>query len=144
MSLLAFALFLYLEGIYMQNEIKVVMVEPHKNPTVTTIKTKLENLQKAVGGLIEFINIEDNVCILCNEEGKLIGLEGNRTLGDDILVGTFYICGSNNEGELTSLTDSQIEKYIQFFWKPQTFTQQEIEDTLVFKFIPFEDWEDLL
>ena len=144
MSLLAFALFLYLEGIYMQNEIKVVMVEPHKNPTVTTIKTKLENLQKAVGGLIEFINIEDNVCILCNEEGKLIGLEGNRTLGDDILVGTFYICGSNNEGELTSLTDSQIEKYIQFFWKPQTFTQQEIEDTLVFKFIPFEDWENLL
>ena len=40
MSLLAFALFLYLEGIYMQNEIKVVIVEPHKNPTITTIKTK--------------------------------------------------------------------------------------------------------
>ncbi len=128
----------------MQNEIKVVMVEPHKNPTITTIKTKLENLQEAVGGLIEIIDIEDDVCILCNEEGKLIGLEGNRRLSDDILVGTFFVCGSNNEGELTSLTDSQIEKYIQFFWEPQTFTQQEIENTLVFKFIPFEDWEDLL
>ena len=144
MSLSAFALFLYLEVIKMQNEIKVLMVEPHKNPTVTTIKTKLENLQKAVGGLIEIIDIEDNVCILCNEEGKLIGLEGNRKLGDDILVGTFFVCGSNDEGELTSLTDSQIEKYIQFFWEPQTFTQQKIENTLVFKFIPFEDWEDLL
>ena len=128
----------------MQNEIKVVMVEPHKNHTITTIKTKLENLQEAVGWLIELIDIEDNVSILCNEEGKLIGLEGNRKLGDDILVGTFFVCGSNNEGELTSLTDSQIEKYIQFFWEPQTFTQQEIENTLVFKFIPFEDWEDLL
>ena len=128
----------------MQNEIKVVIVEPHKNPTITTIKTKLENLQEAVGGLIEIIDIEDDVCILCNEEGKLIGLEGNRKLGDDILVGTFFVCGSNDEGELTSLTDSQIEKYIQFFWEPQTFTQQEIENTLVFKFIPFEDWEDLL
>lgn len=128
----------------MRNEIKVVIVEPHKNPTITTIKTKLENLQEAVGGLIEIIDIEDNVCILCNEEGKLTGLEGNRALGEDILVGTFYVCGSNNEGELTSLTDSQIEKYIQFFWEPQTFTQQEIENTLVFKFIPFEDWEDLL
>lgn len=41
----------------MQNEIKVVMVEPHKNPTITTIKPKLENLQKAVGGLIELIDI---------------------------------------------------------------------------------------
>lgn len=128
----------------MQNEIKVLMVEPHKNPTVTTIKNKLENLQEAVGGLIEIIDIEDNVCILCNEEGKLIGLEGNRKLGDDILVGTFFVCGSNDEGELTSLTDSQLEKYIKFFWQPQTFTQQEIENTLVFKFIPFEDWEDLL
>ena len=128
----------------MQNEIKVVIVEPHKNPTITTIKTKLENLQEAVGGLIEIIDIEDDVCILCNEEGKLIGLEGNRRLSDDILVGTFFVCGSNDEGELTSLTDSQIEKYIKFFWEPQTFTQQEIENTLVFKFIPFEDWEDLL
>ena len=128
----------------MRNEITVVIVEPHKKPTITTIKTKLENLQEAVGGLIEIIDIEDDVCILCNEEGKLTGLEGNRALGEDILVGTFYVCGSNNEGELTSLTDSQIEKYIQFFWEPQTFTQQEIENTLAFKFIPFEDWEDLL
>lgn len=128
----------------MQNEIKVVMVEPHKNPTITTIKTKLENLQKAVGGLIEIIDIEDDVCILCNEEGKLIGLEGNRSFGNDILVGTFYVCGSNDEGELISLTDSQIDQYIKFFWEPQTFTQEEIEDSIVFKFIPFQDWEDLL
>lgn len=128
----------------MQNEIKVVIVAPHKNPTITTIKTKLENLQEAVGGLIEIIDIEDDVCILCNEEGKLIGLEGNRKLGDDILVGTFFVCGSNNEGELTSLTDKQIDKYINFFWEPQTFTQGEIEDSIVFKFIPIEDWEDLL
>lgn len=128
----------------MQNEIKVVMVEPNKHPIVTTIKTKLENLQEAVGGLIEIIDIEPNICILCNEEGKLIGLEGNRKLGDDILVGTFYVCGSNDEGDLVSLTDSQIDKYIKFFWEPQTFTQGEIEDSIVFKFIPIEDWEDLL
>mgnify|MGYP003292857525 CR=1 FL=1 len=124
----------------MQNEIKVVMVEPHKNPTITTLKNKLENLQEAVGGLIEFINIEDNVCILCNEEGKLIGLEGNRKVGNDILVGTFYVCGSNNEGELTSLNQYQLDTYLELFWEPQTFTQAEIENTLVFKFIPFEDW----
>lgn len=43
----------------MQNEIKLVMVEPHKNPTVTTLKNKLESLQEAVGGLIEIIDIED-------------------------------------------------------------------------------------
>lgn len=128
----------------MQKEIKVVMVEPNKHPTVTTIKNKLENLQEAIGGLIEIINIEDTVCILCNEEGKLIGLEGNRKLKDDILVGTFYVCGSNEEGELTSLTSSQIDKYLKFFWRPQTFSETEIEKTITFKFLSFEDWEDLL
>lgn len=129
----------------MQNEIKVIMVEPHKKPTITTLKNKLENLQEAVGGLIEIINIEDNVCILCNEEGKLIGLEGNRRLADDdIIVGAFYVCGSNDEGELTSLNQSQIDHYIKFFREPQTFTQEEIEDSIVFKFIPFENCEDLI
>ncbi len=128
----------------MQNEIKVVIVEPDKHPTITTIQTKLENLQEAVGGLIEIINIEDNICIICNEEGKLIGLEGNRRLADDIIVGTFYVCGSNDEGELTSLNQCQIDKYIKFFWEPQTFTETEIENSIVFKFLPIEDWDDLL
>ena len=27
-----------------------------------------------------------------------MGLEGNKSLGDDILVGNFYICGSDAEG----------------------------------------------
>ena len=125
----------------MEKEIKVVMVEPNKHPTITTLKTNLKNLQEAVGGLIEIIDIEDDVCILCNEEGKLIGLEGNRKLGDDILVGTFYVCGSNDESELISLTDTQIDKYRNIFWEPQTFTQVEIENSIVFKFIPFDDWE---
>ena len=123
----------------MEKEIKVVMVEPNKHPTITTLKTNLKNLQEAVGGLIEIIDIEDDVCILCNEEGKLIGLEGNRRLADDIIVGTFYVCGSNDEGELTSLNQRQIDQYTNFFREPQTFTRQEIENTLVFKFIPFED-----
>ena len=127
----------------MQNEIKVVMVEPNKHPIVTTIKTKLENLQEAVGGLIELINIEDNICILCNEEGKFV-LEGNRRFGNDIIAGTFYVCGSNDEGELISLNQCQIDKYLKLFWEPQIFTQKEIENTIVFKFIPFEDWEDLI
>ena len=79
-----------------QKEIKVLMVEPGKHPRVTTLKNDLDSLQEAVSigveqkGLIEIIGIAEGVCILCNEEGKLIGLEGNRRLGADILVGVFY------------------------------------------------------
>ena len=67
-------------------EITVLMVEPGKHPKVTTLKDDLDNLQKAVSigadyqGLIEFVSLRNGDCIMCNEEGKLIGLEGNRRL----------------------------------------------------------------
>ena len=80
-----------------QKEITVLMVEPGEHPRVTTLKNNLDSLQKAVSigakgqGLIEIISLENGDCILCNEEGKLIGLEGNRRFGDDILTGVFYV-----------------------------------------------------
>ena len=60
------------------------MVEPGKHPKVTTLKDDLDSLQKAVSigadyqGLIEFVSLGNGDCIMCNEEGKLIGLDGNR------------------------------------------------------------------
>ena len=77
-------------------ELTALMVEPGKHPKVTKIKDDLDSLQKAVSigadyqGLIEFVSLGNGDCIMCNEEGKLIGLDGNRRLGNDILVGVFY------------------------------------------------------
>ena len=65
-------------------ELTVLMVEPSKHPKVTTLINDLDSLQKAVSigadyqGLIEIISIGNGDCLLCNEEGKLIGLDGNR------------------------------------------------------------------
>ncbi len=119
-----------------QKEIRVLMVEPGKHPKVTTIKNDLDSLQKAVSigcehqGLIEIIGIEDRVCILCNEEGKLIGLEGNRRLGNDILVGVFYVTGEDGRGNLISLPDDKIQRYRKLFWHPETFTPDEIVSSI--------------
>lgn len=74
-----------------EKQMEVLMVEPGKYPYVTTIKNELEAMQKAVGGYIEAISLEDGNVIILNEEGKLMGLEGNRALGDDILVGPFLL-----------------------------------------------------
>ena len=97
-----------------QKEIRVLMVEPGKHPRVTMLQDDLDSLQKAVSigadyqGLIEIISIGNGDCILCNEEGKLIGLDGNRRIGNDIIVGVFYIMSENEEGELVSLSDKKI------------------------------------
>ena len=119
-----------------QKEITVLMVEPGRHPKVTTLKDDLDSLQKAVSigaeyqGLIEFISLGNGDCIMCNEEGKLIGLEGNRRLGNDILVGVFYIMSENVDGELISLTERKIKRYTNLFWEPETFDRTDIENSL--------------
>ena len=124
-----------------EKEIKVLMVEPGKAPKVTTIKNELESLQDAVSigaderGLIEIITISEDVCILCNEEGKLIGLEPNRRLGDDILCGVFYVTG-NGEEDLASLSDDLVEEYSKVFEKPESFEDGDVERTIKTLFFP--------
>ena len=72
-----------------EKEIKVLKVKPHEHPEVYMLKNTLEAMQEAVGGYIDIVGLDDNVCILLNDEGKLIGLEGNRRIGSDIIVGNF-------------------------------------------------------
>ena len=123
-----------------QKELTVLMVEPGQHPKVTKIKDDLDALQKAVSigadyqGLIEFVSLGNGDCIMCNEEGKLIGLEGNRRLGDDILVGVFYIMSENEDGELLSLTDAKIKRYTELFWEPEIFDRAEIDATMTCRF----------
>ena len=123
-----------------ETNITVLMVEPGKNPVVTTIKNDLDSLQKAVSlgadhqGLIEIIGIDDNVCILCNEEGKIIGLEPNRRFYNDILCGVFYVVGEDDEGNLTSLPSDMQEKYSKLFWEPENIDPSDITPRM--RFIP--------
>ena len=122
-------------------EITVLMVEPGKHPKVTNLMDDLDSLQKAVSigadyqGLIEIISLGNGDCLLCNEEGKLIGLEGNRRLDDDIIVGVFYIMSEDKEGNLISLTDKKIQYYTKLFWDPEKFDRTDIEATLICHFI---------
>ena len=78
-----------------ENVIKVLKVKPHEHPEVCMLENSLEAMQEAVGGYIDIVGLDDNACILLNDEGKLIGLEGNRRIGSDIIVGDFFVCGSD-------------------------------------------------
>lgn len=127
-----------------QKEIKVLMVEPGKHPKESMLQNDLDSLQKAVSigsdhqGLIEIIGIDDRVCILCNEEGKLIGLEGNRRVGNDIIAGVFYVVGEDGRGNLVSLPDDEIEKYRKLFWEPEFFSDEAVADAIAVYFV--EGW----
>lgn len=95
-------------------KIRVLIVEPNKEPYQARIKKGLEEKQKIVGGLIEFVELEHNVDLICNEEGKLLNLPLNRQIGNDIIAGTFFIAGQHY-GETISLSRKQIKKYKKIF-----------------------------
>lgn len=62
-------------------KISVLLVEPDKYPKVVEIDDTLEAMQEVVGGDIEeYMPFEDEVAIICNEEGKMLGLPLNRAI----------------------------------------------------------------
>ena len=107
---------------------EIVAVMPGCKPKRITIPHTLDAMQKQVGGYIQAIYpYEDLVAIVCNEEGKLLGMEPNRAIRDpdsneiiDIICGTFFICGLN-EDNFCSLTEEQMAYYEAMFHSPEMF-----------------------
>ena len=87
---------------------RILVVEPTKDPYVKEIDGSLASMQAIVGGFIQAVEpFEDpNVLLLCNEEAKLLGLpEGN--------------------GEsFCSLTDKQIQTYTRLYSREKLFVMQ--------------------
>lgn len=120
---------------------RVLIVEPHKVPYEADIGDDLFSMQQIVDGLIELVALDDNTLLVCNEKGKCMGLEGNRRVGRDIIAGTFFICGCDEEGEFCSLTDEMVEKYTERFRKDEHYTAEEVEDAIFVEVYP-SDMED--
>lgn len=127
-----------------QKKIKVLMIEPMKHPTEVELDNDLECLQKAVSigtnyvGLIEIIPIDEGIVILCNEEGKLNGLEGNRRINGDIIAGVFYISAEDEHGNLASLSHEDMERYKARFWNPEYYTDDDVQNALYYT---IEEWK---
>lgn len=108
---------------------KILMVEPGKMPCETEIDSGLEALQKAVGGDIQAVYpYEDPVAIVCNDEGKFMGMPLNRALYDDsgnmydIIAGNFLIVGLGEES-FSDLSPDLMEKYSEQFKHPEKFAR---------------------
>ena len=108
---------------------RVIVVEPKKKPMVQDIGSDLESMQKIVGGSIEAVYpFADPVALICNEEGKLLGLPLNRALRDDegnvydIISGTFFLCAAPpDSNHFAGLTDQQVKTYMEWFAMPEMF-----------------------
>ena len=107
---------------------RILFVEPNVEPRTVEIDGSLASMQSLVGGLIQAVYpFKDPVALICNDEGKLIGLPQNRPLkhpetGEiyDIVCGPFFLCSAPPDSEnFESLPDDLIEKYSKVFALPK-------------------------
>lgn len=110
-----------------KKELDALLVKPNEYPQKVTIGAELKDLQEAVGGTITAVYpFADPVAIVCNDEGKLLGLPMNRALRDehgqtcDVLTGSFLVVGLGKE-DFASLSPELAQKYEQHFHQPETF-----------------------
>ena len=118
-----------------EERMKVVMVEPNKPAYITEIGSDLASMQEAVGGLIEPIYFLGDAIMVGNEEAKLIGMDGNRRFGNNIVAGPFFICSekmTEDGAVFCSLSDELCEKYVQHFAQPQEISQDEVQRDMGF------------
>ena len=101
------------------------------------LEDSLEAMQRVVGGDIEeFMPYEEEIAIICNEEGKMNGMLPNRAIYSepegakgremvDIIFGQFFICYAPAESEkFLSLQKELAQKYEAQFKLPERFFKQ--------------------
>lgn len=112
------------------NHLTILVVEPGIPPYPRQILDTLQAMQAIVGGDIEATYpYEDPVALVCNSNGKFVGLQPNRLLrlenGDpyDVVCGTFFLAGLGGEN-FVSLTPEQIRKYGSLYSQEMLFPLQ--------------------
>ena len=94
---------------------KILIIEPNKQPYTERIWNDLESLRKKIGQEIEVIEY-NKVLIVYNARGLADNMPINRYIDELAIRGTFVITGNNTkEVDFVSLKDEEIEKYTEMF-----------------------------
>ena len=101
---------------------RILILENEKVPYEAEISYDIHAMQNVVDGSIEpiYFTPKDDAIVYCNDEFLLHNYAPNRFVGEILVHGTFFVVGNTRndygEWESCSLTDEQVEKYMQQFW----------------------------
>lgn len=94
----------------------VLLVAPMEPPKLVDIENSLESMQAIVGGLIQAVYpFDEPVALVCNDEGKLLGLPLNRCLRLE------------DSEHFESLSEEQMARYTERFRTPEFFVPKGAE-----------------
>ena len=105
------------------NNIKILVVEPNKQPYIKEIKNTISEIYGIVYFPFEILEIEKDVILISRLGAKDIkdkSFPTNRIFKNSIIHGNFVILGKNNN-DYISLTNEQIKKYFDIFSLDRNF-----------------------
>ena len=121
------------QDVISKNQITVLLIQVGQPPQTVSIDNSLEAMQQLVGGYIEeYMPFDDEVALICNEEGKINRMPLNRAVYDEkskamieIIAGDFFLAYAPvNSENFKSLPKELAEKYSEKFKYPERFYKQ--------------------
>ena len=111
----------------MENRIKVMVFEPLKEPYIENIKNVPEAYKSIVEGETEEVRLDEKTLLICNSEGKEKELVPNRTIGNDIICGTFFLATDTGSDKYASITPMQAQFYNKRYGDAEVISQADVK-----------------
>lgn len=91
---------------------RLLYVQTGKAPKIIDVPHHLSALQSLVGGRIEVVEpFGDEAILVCNEEGRNMGLPVNRIINEHMdICGDFFLCCFDG-ASLSDISDEIARKY---------------------------------
>ena len=81
------------------SEIRAIIKRPGEAAFEAQIANELETMQRWVQGYIEAVTLSTGpkVVLICNEEGRIVGLTPNCRINGEMILGTILLVGVKGE-----------------------------------------------
>ena len=100
----------------------ILIVEPGHRPRPAEIDGTAESMEEVVGGRIQAMYPTEDIALVFNNDPNVPLPPQNRGVRNDIIRGTFFLCGAPENGNrFISLTDGQLRHYTETFAFPEIF-----------------------
>lgn len=86
-----------------------------KKPQIIDVENTLKELRNIVDGDIQTISLFNNIILICNDNGKLLNMQPNFSLGYDIIVGPTLFVSFDGKDDFIDLSKEQIESILRMF-----------------------------
>lgn len=110
------------------------MVPPYTHPQAVALIDDPKALIQAINiGSLQICTpktraLERDVCMIYSSNPLVADYPGNRRVDGQIVSGTFYLVGLDEDIHIVSISDEKLSKYMIEFWEPEAFSFDEVVD----------------